>query len=427
MVVHIDCNSYFASCEIADRPHLNDSPVVVASSNENNGGIILALNGVAKKLGLKRGNPMFQVAANQQPMAGESRGLTFTFHGATIYCFEVDHKKYHQISERIMQLVQEQDIVLNFVQYSVDEFFGEIPVENPDEMRHYVGMVKDLIEKETHIPVSCGCSLTYTLAKVATHYAKRYDGYQGICVLPAEKRRKALAQFPIEDVWGIGRKVYPKLQKMGYVSALAFADKRYDELAKAFNVTLLHTWQELNGVRAVHLEKRSSKQSIAHSRTLAHTSHDYKYLMSLLSSYVSIVAREMREQKSRCKQLTVFINTNRHREDLPQYENSITVQLPDYEDVTSELVRHAERAFKQIWRSGYEFKRLGVQLEKLISCQELASEKSLFEELEADPKKEKQRRLQHAVDAINQLFEGEVVRLGSYDTSDHKNMGLTKA
>ncbi len=426
MVVHIDCNSYFASCEIADRPHLNECPVVVSSSNENNGGIILALNGVAKKLGLKRGNPMFQVASQQKPMESESRGSTFLFRGTTIYCFEVDHKKYRQISEHIMQLVREQDIVLNFVQYSVDEFFGEIPVENPDEMRHYVQKVKDLIESKTCIPVSCGCSLTYTLAKVATHFAKRYDGYHGICVLPADKRRKALAQVPIEDVWGIGRKVYPKLQKMGHVTALAFADKKYEELVKAFNVTLLHTWQELNGVRAIHLENKDRKQSIAHSRTLAHTSHDYNYLMSLLSSYVSVAAREMRQQKSRCKQLTVFINTNRHREDLPQYENSITIQLSDYEDVTSELVRYAERAFKQIWRHGYEFKRLGVQLEKLISCEALASERSLFEEEESDPKKEKQRRLQHAVDAINQLFDGEVVRLGSYDTPERKNMGLTK-
>ena len=61
MFVHIDCNSFFASCETATRPELEGEAVVVSSNNENGGGIILALNDKAKALGLKRGNPLFQV------------------------------------------------------------------------------------------------------------------------------------------------------------------------------------------------------------------------------------------------------------------------------------------------------------------------------------------------------------------------------
>ena len=114
--------------------------------------------------------------------------------------------------------------MLDFVQYSVDEFFGRLPVEEPTEVTHYVHLVMDLITSTTGIPVSCGCSQTYTLAKVATHYAKHYSGYHGVCVLTPDKRNKALTMLPVADVWGIGRKHRQKLAGMGIANAKQFAD-----------------------------------------------------------------------------------------------------------------------------------------------------------------------------------------------------------
>ena len=210
MFLHIDCNSYFASCEVATRPGLEGKPVVVANDNEAGGGIILALTAEAKALGLKRGIPLFKV-----------RNLLKLNH--VVIC-PPDHKKYRRISKQIMSAVQEQAIVLDFVQYSVDEFFGSLPVEEPDEVRHYVSRVKEMITSTTGIPVSCGCSQSYTLAKVATHYAKHYKGYHGICVLTPENRRKALSMLDIADVWGIGRKNQKKLIERGIRTAQDFVD-----------------------------------------------------------------------------------------------------------------------------------------------------------------------------------------------------------
>ena len=61
MILHIDCNTFYASCEVSLRPDLIGKPVVVANCNEAGGGIILALTKEAKALGLRRGNPVFQV------------------------------------------------------------------------------------------------------------------------------------------------------------------------------------------------------------------------------------------------------------------------------------------------------------------------------------------------------------------------------
>ena len=109
MIVHIDCNSFYASVEVAEHPELIGKPVVVANDNEAGGGIILALTKEAKKLGLKRGNPVFKVRRIL-----EANGVAM---------FHADLRKYGRVSELIMRLVEEQGFVEEFTRYSIDEFF----------------------------------------------------------------------------------------------------------------------------------------------------------------------------------------------------------------------------------------------------------------------------------------------------------------
>ena len=118
MILHIDCNTFYASCEVSLRPDLIGKPVAVANCNEAGGGIILALTKEAKALGLKRGDPVFKVndILNKNNVA----------------VFPCNLPKYVDISRRLMQVVKEQDMVLNFKQYSVDEFFGELPLTDPE-------------------------------------------------------------------------------------------------------------------------------------------------------------------------------------------------------------------------------------------------------------------------------------------------------
>ena len=102
MILHIDCNTFYASCEVALRPDLQGRPVVVANCNEAGGGIILALTKEAKALGLKRGDPVFKVSD------------TLNRHGVAV--FPANLPKYVDMSRRLMQVVRQQDIVLNFKQ-----------------------------------------------------------------------------------------------------------------------------------------------------------------------------------------------------------------------------------------------------------------------------------------------------------------------
>ncbi len=392
MFLHIDCNTYFASCEVATRPGLAGKPVVVANDNDNGGGVILALTAEAKALGLKRGQPLFQV-----------RNLIKM--NDVVIC-PVDHKKYRRISKQIMEAVQKQEIVQDFVQYSVDEFFGTLPTDNPDELRHYATLVKDMIAETNGIPVSCGLSQSYTLAKVATHYAKHYKGYKGVCVLLPENRHKALSMLDIADVWGIGRQSRAKLYSLGIHTAQQLVESDENLLNNIFSAAGLNTWRELQGIPCIDLHRPAKQRSIMQSRTFAYMTDDIKTLEQDIRTYATTCAAKLREQRSVCRTVQVFLSTNRHREDLAQYRNSIGVHLPSPTADTPTIVKAAVAGLQGLYKTGFLYKQAGVILSNITE------EEGMQLDLFSEPEDERHRKLMQITDAINKKFGDDTIGFG---------------
>mgnify|MGYP002622079867 CR=1 FL=1 len=385
MFVHIDCNNFFVSCELVSRPDLQGKPVVVANDNDNHGGIILALNQEAKSVGLKRGNPLFQVMdiiRNKQ-----------------VTVIDVHHNLYHEISNRIMTMVRESQMVLDFVQYSVDEFFGTMPEDDPIRLRTYLQQIKDLIWRETHIPVSCGAGLTYTLAKIATHYAKRYPGYRGICIMSAAKRQTALERLPVKEVWGLGRHSMAPLQKLHVLTAWDFTLLREEIVRKFFGVRGVRTWNELNGISALELTGKSARQqSIMYSRTFATMIATQKELKTQLCNFSTAACRRLRAQKSLCSTVTVFLATNRHREDLPQYTNEQTMRLRTATDDTVQITSAVEHLLGCLFRPNYMYKQAGVILSNLQESDGIQLDLFTTDYVEEN---ERRKKLMQVFDHIN--------------------------
>lgn len=392
MFLHIDCNAYFASCEVATRSGLAGKPVVVANGGENGGGVILALTAEAKSLGLKRGSPLFKV-----------RNIIKL--NNVVVC-PVDHKKYRCISEQIMEAVQGQGIVLDFVQYSIDEFFGTLPTDDPDQLRHYATEVKELIAQATGIPVGCGISQSYTLAKVATHYAKHYKGYEGVCVLMPENRRKALSMLDIADVWGIGRQSRAKLYALGIRTAQELVESDPEQLSGIFSAAGLNTWRELRGIPSLNLHRPARQRSIMQSRTFDYMTGELKTLELGIRKYTATCAAKLREQKSVCRTVQVFLATNRHREDLAQYHNTAVAHLPSPTADTPTIVKAAIAALHGLYREGFLYKQAGVVLSH-ISAEE-GTQLDLFSEKQDA----RYRKLMQVADAINHKFGEDTVGFG---------------
>ncbi len=405
MYIHLDCNNFFVSCELLSRPELRGTPVVVANDNGNNGGIILALNQEAKAVGLKRGNPLFQVS-----QLIEKQHVTV---------IDVHHQLYHDISHQIMEHVRQTEMVLDFVQYSVDEFFGTMPDDDPIRLRGYLLKLKNLIREKTGIPVSCGAGMSYTLAKTATWFAKHYPAYEGICVMPADKREQALARVPIADVWGIGRRSIKKLSQEGIQTALDYTQKSEAWVQRLFNVTGVRTWKELRGEPAITLASHERQKSIMYSRTFAHMTDSKTVLLRELSNYATAATRRLREQGSLCGAVTVFLATNRHRTDLAQYNVDDTLKLTTPTDDTRAVMQAVSTLLERIYQPRYQYKQAGVILSQLQSNSGMQLD--LFAPQQADDRT-KQKRLMHAIDSINKRFGKNQIHFavqgGESDTED---------
>ena len=387
MFIHLDCNNFFVSCELVSRPELKGTPVVVANDNGNNGGIILALNPEAKAVGLKRGNPLFQV--------------TQIIEQQHVTVIDVHHHLYHEVSRHIMDEVRQTEMVLDFVQYSVDEFFGEMPDDDPTRLRGYLQQLKDLIMDKTGIPVSCGAGLSYTLAKTATWFAKHYPAYHGICIMPADKRETALAQVPVKEVWGIGRRSIKKIEEAGVKTALDYSRRPEAWVNRLFGVTGVRTWKELNGIPAITIASHERQKSIMYSRTFAHMTNSKAVLLRELSNYASAATRRLREQQSLCQTVTLFLATNRHRADLAQYYADDTVKLSTATDDSTQIIHAVTLLLDRLFQENYQYKQAGVILGQLQHAD--AVQLDLFAPNQVD-ETTKQKRLMQAIDGINKRF-----------------------
>ena len=300
-----------------------------------------------------------------------------------------------------MDEVRKTEMVLDFVQYSVDEFFGFMPEDDPTLLREYLQTLKDLILRTTGIPVSCGAGLSYTLAKTATWFAKQYPAYQGICIMPADKREQALAKVPVKDVWGIGRRSINKIEARGIKTALDYTRQPEAWVNRQFGVTGVRTWKELKGVPAITLASHERQKSIMYSRTFAHMTSSKTILMRELSNYASAATRRMREQGSLCQTVTLFLATNRHRTDLPQYYADDTIRLSTATDDSAQVIQAVTVLLDRLYKESYQYKQAGVILGQLQDNKGVQLDLFAADQISEQAK---QKRLMQAIDGINKRF-----------------------
>ena len=390
------------SCERVFRPDLNGKPVVVLSNND---GCVVARSNEAKKLGIKAGTPYFQ--------------LKDLFPGQEIAVFSSNYELYLDMTDRVMSLVRKE--VPEFYRYSIDEGFCDLSGMEHFDLKAWGEKLHKTIKHNTGMPVSIGIGPTKTLAKMASHYAKHYPGYKHCCVIDTdEKRIKALKLYPIDEVWGIGRQYTKRLQAVGVKTAYNFASLTRSWVRLTFNVVVERTWRELNGDDCVPMEDMSKKKSICTSRSFPGMVADFDTLRTSISNFAAHCAEKLRKQQSAAALVSVFIDTNHFREDLPQYWNWAQESLLTPTSSTQDIVQCALRCTQRIFRQGYQYKRAGVIVAGI--CPESAIQTNF---IDYDSEKyEKKKRLDEAIDRINRQNGSETVVLGSqqYTIKDGKKI-----
>ena len=388
----IDCDNCYVSCERVFRPDLKDKPVVVLSNND---GCVVARSNEAKKMGIKAGTPYFQLAE--------------LFPNQKIAVFSSNYELYGELTSRVVSIICKEAPA--YFRYSIDECFVYLDGMTHLDLKAWGEELHKRIKQSVGMPVSIGIAPNKTLAKVASHFAKKFQGYRHCCMIDTdEKRIKALKLYPIDEVWGIGRRYAARLEALGVKTAYDLARHDQNWIRVTFNnIVIERTWRELNGEDCVPNEEMAKKKSICTSRSFNGMITDLDGLRTHISNYAARCAEKLRRQGTAASIVGVFLNTNVFREDLPQYWNFQEKRLVTPSDSTITIVKAANEVLQKLYRQGYHYKKAGVIVMGIGPNSPI--QQDLFD-TNAE-QFEKMKRLDAVMDRINKVNGTETIVLGS--------------
>ncbi|WP_210448161.1 translesion error-prone DNA polymerase V subunit UmuC [Pantoea ananatis] len=381
MFALVDVNSFYASCETVFRPDLRGKPVVVLSNND---GCVIARSAEAKALQIPMGAPYFK--------------LKNDFRRHNVQVFSSNYALYADMSNRVMTTLEDMAPAVEI--YSIDEAFmcldGMQRLTSLDDLGR---KVRARIKQETHLTVGVGIAQTKTLAKLANHAAKKWSKTGGVLDLSnIDRQKKLLALVPVEDVWGVGRRISKKLNAMGITTAKDLAEQSTYIIRKHFNVVLERTVRELRGEPCLELEEFApTKQQIVCSRSFGSRITEYMDMRQAVCAFAERAAEKLRKERQYCKQIAVFVRTSPHAEGEVFYGNQANGKLLTPSNDTRDIIRVAMDALDQIWLDGHRYMKAGVMLGDFFS--QGVSQLNLFDEYRPQPNSE---ALMRVVDGLNQ-------------------------
>ena len=394
----VDCNSFYASCEKIFRPDIGNRPVIVLSNND---GCVVALTKDAKKLGIKRGIPLFQV-----------QGI---IKNNDVKVFSSNYELYGDISRRIMNILK--DYSPNIEEYSIDEAFLDITGFKDNDLMLFSKEIKSRIQKGIKIPVSIGIGQTKTLAKLANKIGKdRSDGIFNI--IDDFQNKDILKAYGVHDIWGIGFQYTKMLHRYNVKTIYDFINLDDSWVKKKMTIRGLLTLWELRGRHCIDLaESVPDKKQILSSRSFGEPAHTVNELRESIAFHVNIASRKLREQNSLCSTLVVFIATNSFKKDSPQYSNSMVYNFTAATDYTPDIIEKAHLILSKIYKDGFEYKRAGVMFTDLTYKKD--RQFGLFEDR---IKTEKKDKIIKAIDKINKYGNYEIIKPASYSVDNSWQM-----
>ncbi|OEY71068.1 translesion error-prone DNA polymerase V subunit UmuC [Rheinheimera salexigens] len=342
----VDCNNFYASCEKLFRPDLANTPVVVLSNND---GCIVARSKEAKQLGIKMGVPLFKVQKEMRQ------------HG--IVAFSSNYALYADISQRVMSTLESLTPAVEV--YSIDEAFVDLTgIEPLQNLNDFGLMLRDKVQNWVGITVCVGIAPSKTLAKLANYAAKKWQKTAGVVDLTDPiRQRKLLALVPVNEVWGIGRKLSKRLELLGITTALQLADADAKYIRQHFSVVVERTVRELNGESCIELEQViPTKQQIISSRSFGQRITCKEQMQQAISEYVSLACKKLRQQKQEAKYLTVFIRTSAFNQQHDLFSNSKSIALDTPSSDTRVFLAKAKQLLDMLWVNNFSYAKAGVML-----------------------------------------------------------------
>ncbi len=386
----IDCNNFYASCERAFRPDLENVPIAVLSNND---GCIIARSQEVKDLGIPMGTPAFK------------NDHLFKKHGIKV--FSSNYTLYADMSNRVMTTIAEYcpDIEV----YSIDESFVQLYSFRNRDLTAYMQELRLKIQQTTGIPVSIGIATTKTLAKIANHIAKKNKQYNGVFNLLEEKDiDRLLVRVPVDDIWGIGRQYSKFLVDNNIFTAYDLKNSNDEWIDKYLTSVGHKTVLELRGQSCIDLDMIiAPKKGIVSSKSFGKPVSTLQEMEEAVATYTTTAVKKLRKQNSVASIISVFISTNRFKE-TPQYNNNASFKFTSPTAYTPDFIEAALKILRRIYRKGFFYKKAGVMITDISSEENVPYD--IFNPLYLD---RPQKDIMDIVDKINNTMGENTLFYGS--------------
>lgn len=380
-ILHVDGDSFFASCEVAKNPSLRGKPVITGKER----GIVSAASYEAKARGVTRGMRLFEVLK--------------VCPDAVI--LPSDYETYSLFSERMYAIVRRYTPAVE--EYSIDECFADLTGLRGRLHLSYEQMavrIKHDLDTELGMTFSIGVSATKTLAKIGSKWKKP----SGLTMIPLRDATSFLQNTPVASVWGIGPNTSAYLNKFGVRTALDFAKKPEDWVKANLSKPFYETWRELNGIVANELDTvgRKGYQSISKTKTFTPPSTDPAFVFAQLSKNIENACIKARRWNLVSPTIFFFLKTQDFR------YHGCEIKLPYPTNLPQDILKEVTRYLPKVFKKGVEYRATGITLMGLEERTE--TQLDLFGAVQ---KSEGIQRVFENVDKLSEKYGKHVVYLGS--------------
>ena len=380
VIALVDCNNFFASCEILFRPELKGKPVCVLSNND---GCIVARSNEAKALGIKMGMPYFMAKK-------QFKNVTY---------LSGNHARYNEISKRVMTKLY--DYTPTVEVYSIDEAFLDLGGTRRLHRCSYEEIIEKIrkdIKEDIGIDVSIGLSYSKTLAKLACEKAKelnKKDSSIGTYKIGYREIKEELKNTSIEDIWGVGANTAALLRKHYISSAYSFISQNDSWIKRIMGKVGLDLKYELLG------ECVSPVNPIQKTASFANFTSDKNYIINALNYHCHRVCKKLRFHSLTSGVISIMLRTK----DFYILSAKVSLETPTNSEFEFNL--KIKEMLDEIYNPNIIYRSCGVTALKLSSQD--SCQLSVFN----SQRLEKNQKLSDVWDKIEEKFGRSKIHLGT--------------
>ena len=392
VILHCDCNSFFASVETVLNPAYRDVPMAVCGSREDRHGIVLAKNEHAKKYGIKTAETVYS-ALKKCP---------------NLVIAEPHHSAYAEFSRRANEIYARYTDMIE--PFGIDESWLDVTASRKlfGSGEEIAKKISEDIKKELSITVSIGVSFNKVFAKLGSDYKKP----DAITVIGREDVERIVYPLPAADLLFVGKRTAEELSRVGIktIGDLARADAEFLKYKFGKMGDMLYRYSRGLDDSPVSAEREESK-SISSGFTFKHDLVGYSDMKIAIEYLSEDIGTKLRKKGLKCRTVQLTVKD--------EYLNVIQRQRPQDppSDISREIAECAYRLLVSEWSAERPVRMLTVCATSLVSASECHDQISIFD-TGRDEKRSKRKEAENTVDKLRQKFGNSIITKGAIIDTD---------